>query len=50
MILATGDGFFYNSENIVITEFQKGNEIFTNENIFYGTKEQALDFGLIFKE
>jgi hypothetical protein len=46
---ATSDGFVYNKKTkVVITDFQKGDEIFTNENIFYGSKEEALEFGLIF--
>ena len=49
-MIATDNGFVYNDDKIVITDFQKGDEIFTNENIFYGSKEEALEFGLIFKE
>jgi hypothetical protein len=46
---ATSNGFVYNKETkIVITDFQKGNHIFTTENIFYGSEEEALEFGLIF--
>jgi hypothetical protein len=44
------NGFIYNEQKEVIAEFNIGNEVFTNENIFYGTKEQAIEFGLIFKE
>jgi hypothetical protein len=48
---ATSNGFVYNKETkVVITDFQKGNHIFTTEKIFYGSKEEALEFGLIFKE
>jgi hypothetical protein len=48
---ATSNGFVYNKETkIVITDFQKGNHIFTTEKIFFGTKEQAIAFGLKFKE
>jgi hypothetical protein len=47
-MIALADGFVYNHEKIVVIEFKKGNEIYTNQNIFYGSIEQAIEFGLIF--
>lgn len=47
-MIALADGFVYNHEMIVVIEFQKGNEVFTNASIFYGTKEEAAEFGLKF--
>jgi hypothetical protein len=49
-MIALADGFVYNHEKIVVIEFKKGNEIFTNQNVFYGSIEEALKFGLKFKE
>ncbi len=49
-MIALNDGFVYNDDKIVITDFQEGNDIFTTKNIFYGTKSEAIDFGLIFNE
>ena len=46
---ATNDGFVYDLElKQVITEFKQGQEIYTSQGIFYGTKEEAIEFGLIF--
>ena len=48
---AIDDGFVYDLETKeIITEFQKGNEIYTSQGIFYGTKDEAIEFGLIFNE
>jgi hypothetical protein len=48
---ATANGFVYDSNSkIVIAEFYEGNEVHTLLSIFYGTKQQALDYGLIFSE
>jgi hypothetical protein len=48
---ATDSGFVYESNSkIVIAEIYEGNEVHTLHSIFYGTKKQALDYGLIFQE
>jgi hypothetical protein len=48
---ATDNGFVYDSNSkIVIAEFYEGNEVHTLLSIFYGNKQQALDYGLIFQE
>ena len=53
MITAEYDGFIYIvATKEVVTGFKQNNKIylFENKSIFYGTKEQAIEFGLIFKE
>jgi hypothetical protein len=47
---ALQDGFLYNCEKIIITEFKEGNKIEISENIciFYGNEQEAIKFGLIF--
>ena len=50
-MIATANGFLYNKETKeIIAEIYEGDEIFTSQGIFYGTKEQAIKFRLIFKE
>ena len=47
---ATQNGFIYDENKQVIAEFNIGNEVNTSLFIFYGTKEQAIEFGLTFNE
>lgn len=46
---AKENGFVYDLESKqFIIDIQKDNEIYTSQGIFYGSKKQAIDFGIIF--
>jgi hypothetical protein len=49
---ATENGFIYKANKEVVTEIFTGDGFALPEGvfIFYGTKDEALDFGLIFIE
>lgn len=47
---ATQNGFIYDENKQVIAEFNIGNEVNTLFLMFYGTKSEAIEFGLIFKQ
>jgi hypothetical protein len=49
---ATNDGFVYNEQKEVVAEIFKGDGVAipVTHAIFYGTKQEALDYGLIFQE
>ena len=52
MIRAEQNGFIYSKiTKEIVVKFNKGNNLYIPEfnDIFYGTKEEAIDFGLIFK-
>jgi hypothetical protein len=52
MIKAEQNGFIYSKiTKEIVVKFNKGNNLYIPEfnDIFYGTKEEAIDFGLIFK-
>ncbi len=47
---ATKNGFIYDENKQVIAQFDIGNEVNTLLLIFYGSKFEAIEFGLIFNE
>jgi hypothetical protein len=52
MIRAEQNGFIYLiATKEVAVRFNQGNNLYipNTNDIFYGTKEEAIDFGLIFK-
>ena len=50
-MIATANGFVYSKETKeFIAEIYEGDEIFTSQGVFYGTKEEAIEFRLIFNK
>lgn len=54
MITALYNGYLYHKQTmLMLNEVLQGNEIFLHEeavDVFYGTLQQAINFGIIFKE
>jgi hypothetical protein len=48
-MIAKANGFVYNIESKhFIAEFEAGNDIYTLRGVFYGSKQEAIEFGIIF--